>query len=242
MRLSLQLYTLREPLVADLEGTLDAVAGMGLEHVELAGTYGRPADELAGLLSERGLKVSGSHVAMEALEQSFGAAVQECQTFETEWVIVPYIDERRRNWYQLAQELTGLGERLAAEGLSLAYHNHAFELGPDEGLRTLLAETNPALVHFQLDLGWIRYAGQDPQEWLWEFGPRIASVHLKDMIPGAANPDAVAGEGVLRWDEIIPACEGVAVRFGAIEMDSPPSDPIADVRRCVEFFRDRGLA
>lgn len=241
MRLSLQLYTLREPLQHDVDGVLAEIARTGLEYVELAGTCGPPPAAFRARLDEHGLKVSGAHVPIGALEDDLARVVAECRALDNEWVIVPWVEEARRDWFALAQDLSALGRRLADEGLRLAYHNHQFELGPDEGLRTLIVESNPALVNFQFDLGWLRAAGEDPQEWLWEFGPRVPLVHLKDLRPGAENPHVAAGDGVLAWDEILPACEGVDVRFGAIEMDDPPTDPIQDVRRCIDYFHERGL-
>jgi sugar phosphate isomerase/epimerase len=241
VRLSLQLFTIRDAIAADMDGTLGAIREMGLEFVELAGTYGKPAAEFSKILGIHDLKVSGSHVGLEDLEQDFAKVVSESRVLNNEWVIVPYISEDRRNWAQMAQSLSHFGEKLSAEGLRLAYHNHDFELGPDKGLRQLIADTHPTLVSFQIDLGWVRFAGEDPAKLVWELGPRVPLVHLKDMDPGCENPHVVAGDGAVHWDEVLAACDGVGVQFGVIEMDHPPSDPIEDVRTCVEYFRDRGL-
>lgn len=242
MRLSVQLYTLRDAMGADPASTLAQVRESGLEYVELAGTYGLPAADFAAMLRDHDLKVSGSHVGLEALEKSFDDVVAEAHAFDIEWVIVPYVSEDRRNWGQLAQTLSGLGERLTAEGLSLAYHNHDFEIRADQGLRVLVAETHPMLVSFEIDLGWVRFAGEDPAKLLWELGPRAPLVHLKDMDPGCGNPHVVAGDGAVHWDEVLAACEGIGVQYGVIEMDLPPNDPIQDVRTCVRYFQDRGLS
>jgi sugar phosphate isomerase/epimerase len=225
----------------DLEGTLAALQDMGLQYVELAGTYGIPAGEFMETLSRFGLKPSGSHVGIDALETDFDSVVRDSKALENEWIIVPWIAEDRRNWVKLAQDLSGHGERLAGEGLRLAYHNHNFEIGPDQGLRTLLAETHPSLVYFQVDVGWVQFAGDDPAKLLWEFGPRVPLVHLKDMDPARENPHVVAGDGAVQWDQVLAACDGIGVEFGSIEMDNPPADPVEDVRKCVRFFNERGV-
>jgi sugar phosphate isomerase/epimerase len=242
MRLSVQLFTLRDAMASDLEGTLAALQDMGLEYVELAGTYGKPANEFAEILSKYDLNVSGSHIGIEGLEHHLDEIVAENKVLGNEWVIVPYISEDRRNWAQLAQTLSDLGEKISADGLRLAYHNHDFEMGLDRGLRTLIAHTHPSLVSFQVDLGWVRFAGEDPAKFIWELGPRAPLVHLKDMAPGCENPHVVAGDGAVHWDEVLAACEATDVQFGSIEMDHPPNDPIDDVRKCVRYFQDRGLS
>lgn len=242
MRLSLQLFTVRDAMGADPAGTLGAIREMGLEYVELAGTYGLPAEEFASMLHDAGLKVSGSHVGLEALEASFDQIVADSRALGNDWVIVPWISEDRRKWSELAKTLSKFGEQLAGEDLKLAYHNHDFELGADQGLRQLIAETHPQLVYFQIDLGWVRFAGEDPAKFLWELGPRAPLVHLKDMDPACANPHVVAGDGAVHWDEVLAACSGIGVQYGAIEMDHPPNDPIADVRTCAKYFQDRGVS
>lgn len=241
MRLSLQLYTVRDAMASDIDGTLAAVRDTGLEYVELAGFYGKTAAEFGETLKKHDLKISGSHVGIDGLEQNFAQVVADNKALGNEWVIVPYLSEDRRNWGEFAQTLNGLGERLAAEGLKLAYHNHDFEIRADQGLRNLVALTNPSLVSFQVDLGWVRFAGEDPAKFLLELGSRAPLVHLKDMAPSLENPHVVAGDGEIDWDSTLAACDQVGAVYGAIEMDHPPTDPVADVRTCVKFFQARGL-
>ncbi|HTQ09039.1 MAG TPA: sugar phosphate isomerase/epimerase [Fimbriimonadaceae bacterium] len=241
MRLSLQLYTLRDAMAADAEGTLDKVRSMGLEYVELAGAYGRPPAEFAETLREQGLLVSGAHVGIESLETDFATVVDEARLFDCEWVIVPYIGQDRRDWSELAKTFDALGRRLAGEGLKFAYHNHDFEFGEEQGLRKLVAETDPDTVFFQLDLGWAKNAGEDPAALMREFGTRAPLVHLKDMAPSQENIHVTAGDGEIDWTATLAACAEVGVEYGSIEMDRPPTDPIEDTRRCVEFFHGRGV-
>lgn len=240
MRLSLQLFTIRDAMAADMAGTLAAVHDMGLEYVELAGYYDKSAADFAAILQQHGLKVSGSHVGLDALEDHFQTVVDDAKTLGNEWVIVPWVAPERRNWVGLAKSLNEFGERLATRGLKLAYHNHDFEFGPDQGMRQLVAHTD-SHVSFQIDLGWVQFAGEDPADFLREVRGRAPLVHLKDMAPDLSNPHVVAGDGAVNWSSVLEACDETGVQFGAIEMDLPPHDPIADVRTCVQYFQARGL-
>lgn len=240
MRLSLQLYTIRDAMAQNMEGTLAAIRSTGLEYVELAGFYGNTAAGFADILNRHGFKVSGSHTGIEALEQDFDQVVADSKTLGNEWVIVPYIGQDRRNWTELARVFDDLAQRLADRGLRFAYHNHDFELGADQGLRRLVAETSPA-ASFQIDLGWVKYAGEDPAKFLREIGSRAPLVHLKDMAPDRENPHVIAGDGQVDWASVLAACEETGVQFGSIEMDVPPNDPVADTAFCIRYFQDRGL-
>jgi sugar phosphate isomerase/epimerase len=241
MRLSLQLFTVRDAMGADLDGTLSAIRETGLDYVELAGFYGKTATEFSAVLKSHGLKPSGSHVGIEVLEQGFEGLVADCKILGNEWVIVPWISENRRNWAELGQSLNAFGKKLSNEGLRLAYHNHDFEFRQDQGLRQLIAATDPELVSFQVDLGWVRFAGEDPAKFLLDNRSRVPIVHLKDMAPDRENPHVVAGDGAVDWTSVIAACVETGVQFGAIEMDMPPNDPVDDVRRCVRYFQERGI-
>lgn len=240
MKLSIQLFTVRDAMTADPTATLSALRKIGFRYVELAGTYGSSASEFRQRMDDAGLKASGCHVSLESLEGNFSRVVDESLELDCEWVIIPYLPEERRDWVKIASTLNYLGSRLAANSLKLAYHNHDFELRHG-GLHALLDHTDQSFVFFQLDLGWLSFAGIDPAEAVRHFGDRAPLVHLKDMLVGSDNPHVVAGNGSLNWDEILAACAEKNVEFGSIEMDHPPSDPLDDVKACYDFFNAKGL-
>ncbi|MER3495803.1 MAG: hypothetical protein C4320_02665, partial [Armatimonadota bacterium] len=109
MRLSVQLYTLRNELAGDLEGTLRAVRATGLEYVELAGTYGRSAREWAELLEATDLKASGSHVGLEQFEEDADGAIADAALFGDAALVVPYVSPEA-----IDSELPRLKERIRA--------------------------------------------------------------------------------------------------------------------------------
>ncbi len=236
MKLSLQLFTVRDAMAASPEETLGRLAEIGLQFVEPAGTYGMTGEQFRAMLDRHGLRASGMHVGLDQLEQYLSAVVDAAQALDTEWVIVPYLPENRRTWPEVAGTLNNIGGRLQANGLKLAYHNHDFEFR-DGGLEVLLQQTNPEVVYFELDLGWIQFAGKSPVDTLNAFGHRAPLVHLKDMLPGAENPHVVAGHGTVDWIQVLAACKARDVEFGVIEMDHPPNDPVEDVSACFRFFK-----
>jgi sugar phosphate isomerase/epimerase len=53
------------------------------------------------------------------------------------------------------------------------------------------------------------------------------------MAPGPERTAIPAGEGILRWQEILPAAEAAGARWWIIEQDDP-TDPIAEALRAVQ--------
>src|SRR5262245_15663455 len=77
-KISIQLYTLRNALQADLEGTLDVLADIGYRKVELAGTYGRTATEFRQLLDRRHIRATSTHVGIDGdINQAIADASSE---------------------------------------------------------------------------------------------------------------------------------------------------------------------
>lgn len=247
MRLSVQLYTVRDALAEDYVGTLRKLRAIGLEYVEGAGNYGGgSAEEGKRILDDLGLKASGSHVGLDRLQRHLDEVIEEHQTMEIPYVIVPYLSEGDRHDYtKLAGILTPIGTKLKEKGLTLCYHNHDFEFQAQNGelgLDVLYSKTNPNLLQAELDLAWVQIGGQDPAAYVRKYANRMPLVHLKDFDPSKTPRWRPAGQGVVDWDGCLAACQEAGVRFGAIELDESPGDPLDAVRESFEFFYGRGLS
>ena len=242
MRLTVQLYTLRDQLSQDLEGTLDKVKAIGLEYVELAGAYDRTAEDWKALLDSKGLKVSGSHVSLDQIESNLEGVIKDNLTLGNPFVIVPWVAKDRfaGKWDQFGKELEGYGQKIKDAGLQLAYHNHDFEFEGD-GLTALYASSNPELVKAELDLAWIAIAGQDPAAWIEKLSGRVPLVHLKDFDPTKTPRWTPAGQGTMDYSAILAAAKAAGVEFGGIELDESPIDPIEAVKESFQFLSSHGL-
>lgn len=246
MRLGLQLYTLRDALAAELDGTLASIAAMGVRHVELAGTYGLEAEAFRAKLDAHGLAVCGAHVSLDDLTQRPETVAKDAIALGCGTVVLPWIAEESvgDGWEAFGRSLDPIGRAMRDHGLAFAYHNHAFELKPEGDatrLEALFQGADASLVLAELDLGWIQHAGCDPARTVRSFAGRAPLVHLKDFAAGPTPVDVPAGEGCVDWDAVLLACVESGVEFGIVEMDHPPGDALASVASCVAFFRNRGL-
>lgn len=187
--LGVQLYSVRDAFAADPLATIRRVRDIGYREVEMAGLGGRSPAELRRAMDRIGLRAPSAHYPLERLLQD-GSALDEANALGCRFVVVPWIDEARRrtldDWRKVCADLNRVGEAAKRAGLKLAYHNHDFEFRPVEG-RTpfdlIRTETDPALVAFEIDVGWVAFAGLDPKQLFRDNPGRVPLSHFKDYSP-----------------------------------------------------------
>ncbi len=141
------------------------------------------------------------------------------------------------DWKANADFLNLKGAALNRLGLHLAYHNHNFEFTPltgSTGFDLLLQGTDPALVSFQMDAGWVVAAGADPGALLKKYPKRFTAMHVKD-VKASTHPNfrlqqdpCEVGRGMIDWKTVLAAAYGAGVREFYVEQESPFSIPPLD--------------
>lgn len=205
--LGLQLYSVREMLPKDYEGTLQMVGRLGYKEVEAAGFYNKSAAEVKQDMQKANLKCVSAHYPMDTLQKSFDSIVPFHKELGAEYIIcsspgfrtpgggrdrVRTLDDWRWN----AEQFNAFGAKASAAGLKFGYHNHTPEFASTEGAIPyveLLSKTDPAHVTMELDCGWATVAGANPVDYLRNYPTRISMLHLKDFVkPGTptTNRDA----------------------------------------------------
>jgi len=245
-QISLQLYTVREETARDMPGTLRKISEIGYPAVEFAGYGGLTPQELKTILDDLGLRASGVHVPLTAWETNPETVLADMQALDCAHAVLPMIPADRRtdeaSVARLAEDLNRWGTLCRREDVTLSYHNHDFEfapLGRSTMWDVLVRETDPGLVHLELDLYWIKYGGADPETVLRDVGDRVSLVHLKDMAPDDTRSDLPVGEGTLPWNDLLEAADAVGVEWYVAEQDNP-RDAVEDVRISLQYLR--GLA
>lgn len=137
-------------------------------------------------------------------------------------------------WKRTAALLNEKGALLKPEGISLGYHNHNMEfapLGETTGWDILVDETDPNLVEFELDVGWVAAAGLDPANLLASLAGRVSLLHVKDLTAATKPNYALAmqsteiGAGIQDWPAILAAAEKAGVRHYYVEQEPPFAIP-----------------
>lgn len=266
---SVQLYTLREEFSADLQGSLDRLAEIGLRNVEAFDFVSRPA-EIRAALDAAGLAAPTGHAPLltdelwtpdgsiptPAPDVVFAAAAE----IGIQTVIDPFVAPDR--WLtdegvtDIAERLNALVETAAGFGLSVGYHNHAQEfVASFDGVSAYerFVALSDERVQLELDLFWAVTGGQDLPALVARLGERLTAVHVKDGVVPASNPwapgaaefgsDALdqrrAGEGEVPLVAALQA--GTGIRYAVIEYDKAPGDVFADVAASLAFLKDGGF-
>src|SRR6266481_2567314 len=209
-RIGLQLYTVREAMKTDFEGTIAKVAATGYKEVEFAGVFdpkggyfGRSPKEVRAILDKNGLAAPSCHAGYDVVEKRWPEALDAAKIVGHSYIICPWIDEKQRaepgGWKRAAELFNKAGEASKKAGIQFGYHNHSFEFQPAESLGGklpydfLLAETDPKLVAMELDLCWISVAGKDPLTYFDKYPGRFPLVHVKDFVKDPAATSSFSG-------------------------------------------------
>jgi sugar phosphate isomerase/epimerase len=238
----LQLYTVRDLMAKDVDGTLAQIASAGYHLVETAGLYDRTPADLRALFDKHGTRTTSGHYPLADIEKDPQAVFAAAKTLGQEYVTVPWLDPSLRTadtFATLPGRLNKLGEQARAAGLKLAYHNHDFEFqaygSPTIAMDRLLSGTDPALVSFELDGYWAFHAGRDPANLVLAHPGRFAMVHLKDSTAAPAKDFADVGHGVIDMPKFIAAARANGVRYAFVERDVSP-DPLASIRASHQYL------
>jgi sugar phosphate isomerase/epimerase len=229
-RASFQLYSARK--FPPLDSQLAVLSGIGYRNVEpYGGLLGEP-EALGAALKKHALRAPTAHIGIERLRHDVEAAAELAKALGVEELIVPAVPSAERTqaaegWDTLGRELEGYKQALAAHGVDLAWHNHSFEFAklPD-GSRPLdhILTAAPGL-HWQADIGWIEWAGEDAAAWTEKYTDRVTALHVKDLAPNGENVDedgqADVGYGVLDWVKLMPAIKAPNVKYLVLEHDNP---------------------
>jgi sugar phosphate isomerase/epimerase len=245
MKLSAQCYTVRDDIERDLWGTLAAMRSLGLNYIEIGGTFGVEAKEFEERLGDIGLEVSANHANLAQLTTAIDAVIEENLAVGSRAVILSSVgkDLYGQGWATVARTLEPIGARLKEVGLGFGYHNHAFEFaleGGRPGLDILYETADPTLLTAQIDTYWAAYGGADPAAYIRKVKGRVPHVHLKDGILGGEPHFVEVGQGELKWQEILDACQESGVEFGAIELDICPRQPLESLKMSVDYLRGSG--
>lgn len=230
--ISIQLYTLRAQLDADLEATLRQVADIGYRTVETAGTHGRTAAEFRTILDDLGLRATSGH---SDLDGDVDALIEDAHTLGHRYLVVPHAEfDTADGWRGFADQLNEAGRKCRAAGLRFGYHNHDHEFAQVDGVLPydiLRHRTDRRLVHFELDLYWAVHAGQDVIALIDAERDRIRQFHVKDRTTSGEMTDP--GTGTMNFPEIFD--HGRAREF-IVEHDNP-TDALNTARVGYDYLR-----
>ncbi len=255
--LGLQLYSVREMLAKDYEGTLKKVGALGYQEVESAGYYNHTPQQVKDAMNAAGLHLVSSHHSSPDLSQNFDKILDFEKQVGSRYLICSFpgfkdpskvkglkgaaaldaftIDDYKWN----ADQFNRWGEKVKAAGMKFGYHNHTMEFAKKDGvvpLDEMIRLTDPALVTFELDCGWVIVGGANPVDYIKRYPTRISMLHVKDFKRtgkpasiAAPPPAAQLGQGTLDYRPVFEATKKGEIKHYFVEQegfDIPPYEAL----------------
>jgi sugar phosphate isomerase/epimerase len=239
-RVGLQLYTLRNETRRDMAGTVAQVAAIGYREVEFAGYNGLAPAAVRDLLAKNSLTSPSTHIGLQTGD-AWKKSLDDTKAIGHDYITVPSLSGARAtldDWKRIAEQFNVAAAAAKAAGLRFAYHNHDFEFRPIAGAipyDLLIAQTDPALVHFQVDVYWMTKAGGDILDYLTRFPTRITMLHLKDSSGPPAHQMTDVGSGTIKWPAILARAAQLGITHSFVEHDQP-ADAFASVRASYAYL------
>jgi sugar phosphate isomerase/epimerase len=256
--LGLQLYTVRQDLAKDYDGTIKRVRDIGIRHVQANLTMsGKSAQDQKKLYDSLGISWKSIHAGGNDLRDNAQATIDQAKAVgitnitcsfalypadRAAFMAGPSLDDWKKN----ADTFNKVGALCKAAGMSFAYHNHNVEfrkVGDVVPYDLLLKETDPALVQMEMDIGWVVAGGADPVSYLTKYPNRYHSLHIKDLKrDGIPNYNmkmisAIIGTGIIDWPSVLAAAHKTRLERAFLEIEEP-YDPSAMemVKRSFDFM------
>ena len=241
MEISVQMYSVREALAHDVQGTVGRLVELGLTHAEPYQLL-EYRDELVRAREQFPIDFPSAHQSFLG-DVDFPAVLEAAQAVGVQYLIDPFWNPA--DWTDagklraLAETLNQRAAAAAEAGIRVGYHNHHFELASRLEGRTALEvfaeELDPQVV-LEVDTYWAAVGGADVPALLGALGDRVQLVHLKD---GDLSQDASAqlplGSGKMPLAETLRAASGV--HYGVIEFDDYAGDMFEGIAASLTHLR-----
>jgi sugar phosphate isomerase/epimerase len=239
----IQLYTVRTEMLADARGTLKKLADLGIKQIESARSakgnyYGLSAKEMKQACKDLGMTLRSGHVAVDAKwQQTMAEAAESGQ----EYIIcssMPSSGQTIDNYRKVADMFNRNGEECRKTGLKFGYHNHDYEFEKVDGqvlYDLLMDNTDPKLVHMELDLGWIIASGNDPFDYFKRYKGRFPLWHLKDM-DLQKKESTEFGKGGLDIAKILQHQGESGLKYLFIEQEEYAKNPIESMKYNMDYL------
>ncbi len=234
----------------DFAGVVRNIAAAGYNGFEAGNLFAALGEETTRrLLDETGLVPVGAHFGYGeyADADKLGKHIAFAQAVGIKHLMCSGVADSKtaEGYRQSSAVFNAAGKCLADAGLSLNYHNHAWEfdpLGDVNGMEILANETEPQYVKFNLDIFWLHYAGQDPAAFIRKHKDRTGYFHLKDgrkSSQGIVHPEFTElGRGEVDLPAAMQAIREVGAEFLVVEQDSTHLTPLESISISRDYLRD----
>jgi sugar phosphate isomerase/epimerase len=267
--LGLQLYSVRELLPKDYDGTLKQVGALGYREVESAGYFNHTPAEVKQAMDAANLKLVSAHYSSNDLHAQLDEVIDFSKQVGVGHIICSFPGKdpskpksttsdlahafTMDDWKWNADQFNMIGDKVGAAGMKFGYHNHWMELVAVDGivpLDELMHLTDPAKVTFEMDCGWVVVGGGNPIGYLKTYPKRISMLHVKDFKLGDtaalakhAPPPVELGEGSIHYKPIFAeAAKTGNIEHIFVEQEAFTVPPMESLKIDADYMKKMGAA
>jgi len=226
--------------VDDLQVTLEKIAGIGYENIEVSAAQNVPPATMRKACEALGLTIVSTHIPSTRVLEEPAAVIAYQQELGVDLLGYPapkgYDCANPTEAAALLEKLREVQATYAQAGITLFYHNHAFEFRKSEGkifYERLFEETT---LPFQMDAFWVQRGGASPHLWAEKLGKagRLPLLHCKDFKILADDEIRFGeiGQGNIEFAPLIATAEAHGCKYFIVEQDQwydrDPFDCAAD--------------
>lgn len=249
--IGLQLYSLRNEMKNDVEGTLEKIQSWGIKNIEEGngGTHGYAMQDYKTLLNKNQLKIVSVSGSYEDFRDNPEKIIGKAKEYGAKYAVcfwIPHNDtiftiKETKNAIAVFNKA---GKKLKEAGINLAYHPHGYEFRPYKG--ALLMDymiKNAEHFSFEMDVYWFAHPGENPLEWLRKYPDKFKLMHLKDCKKGVqgnlngssdVETNVVLGQGQINIAAIVDEAIKMQIEYLFIEDES--SKAIEQIPQSLAFI------
>ena len=260
--IAIQLYSLRNAMSNDVEGTLRTLKKMGYDGVEFAGFYDKTPQELRKLCEDIGLVPLSSHIGYPWISEELDRHVEDSIALGVKYVGISYM---HRDFHKggekhdgVYDDLKKISARFNENGIKLLYHNHNFEFCEFEGKRLydwLFEAMTPEELQPEIDTAWIDLEIGEAERYIRHFKNRFDLIHIKSYYAKDGFDELVHSSieqkprdkfdfcnferGRLDVAAIVKASVESGAKWLVVEQDKPDADipELESARINIEFLK-----
>ncbi|KAA6461319.1 TIM barrel protein [Acidobacteria bacterium AB60] len=248
--IGLQLYSVRDLLPKDFDGTLHQLSAAGYREVEAAGYFNKTAQDWKHAMDQAGLRCVSTHHPLPMWKQKEDELIEYGKKIGLQFMICSspmHRDPAAKgpmtldDWKWVADEFNRIGAKVKSAGMQFGYHNHMGEFEKENGVvfyDELIARTDPKFVMFEMDCGWVYAAGSSPITYLKKFPQRIQMLHVKCMSRGNDGQyhSVVMGRGFPDYHPIFALATNLKHYF--VEQEEFKGDAMAELQADAAFMKN----
>ena len=240
----IQLYSVRKEMLADAVGTLKQLAKIGYKELESARSekgnyYGLQPKEIKKIATDLGMTLRSGHVHVDKdWQRSIDSAAEAGQNYLV-CSSLPSKGQTVDNYKKVADTFNKAGEDCKKSNLIFGYHNHDYEFEKDNGqvlYDVLIANTDPKLVTWELDLGWVVASNLDPVSYFNKYPGRFPLWHLKDM-DTTKKQSTEFGKGQINVLEILKNGKKSGVKHIFVEQEEYASTALESMKYDFDYLQ-----